>query len=112
MEGKISAASKQPLERVPRYKAISQKSSVEGEAAAKWINWSTSKTRGREGRCDEPSGSEHLSRCVIPLDESFHHHLRRAFRGAERGSELARPKAPSNKAQARGVGTENSKKIK
>lgn len=49
MEGKISAASKQPLERVPRYKAISQKSSVEGEAAAKWINGLLQKHAGGKG---------------------------------------------------------------
>lgn len=49
------------------------------------------------GRCDEPQGSEHLSRCVIPLDKSFHHHLRRALRGAERGAPLLRPQSHSTK---------------
>lgn len=73
----------------------SPKSLPSRESCCEMDQWSTSKHAG--GRCDEPSGSEHLSRCVIPLDKSFHHHLRRAFRGAERGSKLAWPKAHSIK---------------
>lgn len=88
----------------------SPKSLPSRESCREVDQWSTSKPRRRGGRCDEPSGSEHLSRCVIPLDKSFHRHLRRAFRGAEGGPEPARPEGPFNKVQARGVGTEKSNK--
>lgn len=60
------------------------------------------------GRRDEALGSEHLSRCVIPLDKSFHHHLRRALRGAERGAVLLRPQCHSIKLET-GVAIQNIK---
>lgn len=102
----ISHMSKQSIEHPFHIIKHLPKLLCQGKAALQWINGIL---QNAGGRCDEPPGSEHLSRCVIPLDKSFHHHLRRAFRGAEQGSMLPRPKASLNKIEDRGVGTKNTK---